>query len=65
MKRRNKKRMTLEEKRKTVEKLSGADLIAAYKTYHAKFNPLDEDCCESFEVIKTEIVNRLLKAPHD
>ena len=55
--------MTLEEKRKITEKLSGADLIAAYKTYHAKFNPLDEDCCESFEVIKTEIVNRLLKAP--
>ena len=51
--------MTFKEKKKCVEKLSADDLFAAYETFRTQFNPLDEDFCESFEVIKAEIYRRV------
>lgn len=51
--------MTLKEKRKCVERLSADDLFAAYETFHAQFNPFDEDFCETYEVIKGEIFRRV------
>ena len=53
--------MTREEKLVIVHDLKGADLLKAYDTYRDKFNPLDDEFIENFNIIKDEVLDRLNK----
>lgn len=51
--------MTKDEKIKIAQELTGIDLLRAYDTYRDKFNPLDEEYVENYNIIRDELLNRL------
>lgn len=51
--------MTKEAKIITANGLSGEQLINGLEYYRQHFNPIDEDICESYEILKAELANRL------
>ena len=53
--------MTVEKKKETVEKMSATDLLKTYDSCIRTFNPLDEDKCENYEIVRIELLSRLAK----
>ena len=52
-------RKTKEEKISILKGLSADDLIKTYRVFSKLFDPFDDDNCESFELVKLEIIERL------
>ena len=50
--------MTVDEKKKILRDLTGDKLLAAYRHYYSHFDPMNLDSCESYELIKREILYR-------
>lgn len=52
-----------EDKRQTnisiIRQDTNEQLLARYAWYIQNFNPVDEDRCENYELVKTEILRRL------
>ena len=52
-----------EDKRQTnisiIRQDNNEQLLARYDWYIQNFNPVDEDRCENYELVKTEILRRL------
>ena len=53
--------LTKEQKIKKVESLDAEQLLGAFQYYEKNFNPIDDDCCESYSIIRAEIIKRLTK----
>ena len=43
----------------TAMELSPEDLLKAYDLYRDKFNPVDNESIENYEIVKKEILRRL------
>ena len=43
----------------TAKNLSGKDLIKALDWHRINFNPIDNDRCESYDILKDELIKRL------
>ena len=46
-------------KQNTIKAMSGEKLLETYNYYRDNFNPCDDDFCETFKMIETEVLNRL------
>ena len=60
--------MTEEKRKERVEKLADMDgetLLENYDFYVRQFNPLDEEFCETFHLIKAEVLKRLNGSKED
>lgn len=51
--------MNTEEKRNKAKELTGALLIDAYDLYSRKFNPINDESVENYNIIREEIIRRL------
>ena len=51
-----------EERAEIIHKWSGEKLLQGYEWYHDNFDPLNDARCETFNIIKKEIRNRVLAA---
>ena len=54
-------KMTKEEKEKVASGLSGTRLMELFLSYLNNFNPIDYDMCETYNIIKAEIIRRCEK----
>lgn len=52
---------TPQEKREIVSKMSGVELLNCYDAYGKFFNPIDKDFCETYDIVRCEILYRLQK----
>lgn len=50
---------TKEEKVEILKSTNNIDLLKLYCDYSCKFNPIDEDFCETYELIAAEILSRM------
>ena len=51
--------LTLEEKRETIEQIPSEKLLRLYDRYSDNFEPSDYEMCETYEIIKAEILARM------
>ena len=54
-------KMTKEEKENIARGISGTRLMELFLSYLDDFNPIDYDRCETYNVIKAEIIRRCEK----
>ena len=57
--------MTYEEKIKKIAKLTREELLNAYDYYNNHWNPIDHDMAESRDLVREEILWRMLKGEED
>ena len=57
-------RYSKEKRAELISTWSGGKLIAGYKAYYSGFNPLDDDVCDTFDLIRAEIIRRCTKEEH-
>ena len=50
---------TVEERINTLENLTGEDLLKLYDLMCDKFNPLDDYYCETYKLVRAEVLKRL------
>ena len=51
--------MTREEKVEKIKTFTDTAVLDCYTHYVTHFNPVDADFCESYEVVKAEILRRM------
>ena len=51
--------LTKEEKIAKVKAMSPEQLLESWKWYSKHFNPIDDDICESYEIVRVEILERM------
>lgn len=57
-------RYSREERAELISTWSAEKLLEGYKAYCIGFNPLDDDVCDTFDLIRDEIIKRCTKEEH-
>ena len=53
--------LDIESKKDIAKTIEAKRLLELYDNYKADFDPLNSDTCETFDVIKAEIISRMEK----